>query len=424
MFWGVTLESGKRYSQVVNTSYHLSMAALEPRQSGSSSHKRVMLMLEHAKAEFLLCTLDYEKALQVPLDLSFVEGEEVTFFLNGEGTVHLTGYLTDVNGLGEPDVTSEEESSSEEEEVEDHNLTSRLLQFEDEDSEDSDFIPDKAVAKSKRAQNGTKRAAASKNNSLVELVSNKIGSDDDSSDEDFEADMADDAAGDEEDEEQSDEDEEQSDEDEEQSGEEDNAEDGEGEEEKESDEEEEVAVPVVLQAERKRKHPQRDTSKHSPNKSTLSNASTVTADGVSPEERAKKKRKRNKKDSSGNLSLVQQEQSPKAKNQTVLQGGVQSQDLRVGSGPVAVPGKSVHVYYTGKLANNREFDSCRSGKAFSFKLGKGDVIKGWDTGIQGMRVGGKRRLVIPPSQGYGRTRMGDIPPNSTLYFDVELKAVS
>ncbi|KAM7311005.1 46 kDa FK506-binding nuclear protein isoform X3 [Ixodes scapularis] len=84
----------------------------------------------------------------------------------------------------------------------------------------------------------------------------------------------------------------------------------------------------------------------------------------------------------------------------------------------------VHVYYTGKLANNREFDSCRSGKAFSFKLGKGDVIKGWETGIQGMRVGGKRRLVIPPGQGYGSTRMGDIPPNSTLYFDVELKAVS
>lgn len=398
MFWGVTLESGKRYSQVVNTSYHLSMAALEPRQSGSSSHKRVMLMLEHAKAEFLLCTLDYEKALQVPLDLSFVEGEEVTFFLNGEGTVHLTGYLTDVNGLGEPDATSEEGSSSAEEEVEDHNLTSR------------------PVAKSKKAQNGTKKAAALKsNNSLVELVSNEIGTDNDSSDEDFEADMVEDAADDEEDEEQSDEDEEQSDE-------EDSDEDGEEEEEKDSEDEEEVAVPVVPLAERKRKHPQRESAKHSPNKSSLSNASTVTADGASPEEGARKKRKRNKKDLSS--SLVQQEQSPKGKNQTVLQGGVQSQDLRVGSGPVAKPGKSVHVYYTGKLANNREFDSCRSGKAFSFKLGKGDVIKGWETGIQGMRVGGKRRLVIPPGQGYGSTRMGDIPPNSTLYFDVELKAVS
>uniref|UniRef100_A0A0K8RP32 FK506-binding protein n=1 Tax=Ixodes ricinus TaxID=34613 RepID=A0A0K8RP32_IXORI len=401
MFWGVTLESGKRYSQVVNTSYHLSMAALEPRQSGSSSHKRVMLMLEHAKAEFLLCTLDYEKALQVPLDLSFVEGEEVTFFLNGEGTVHLTGYLTDVNGLGEPDATSEEDSSSAEEEVEDHNLTSR------------------PVAKSKRAQNGTKKAAALKsNNSLVELVSNEIGSDDDSSDEDFEADMVEDAADDEEDEEQSDEDEEQSDE-------EDSDEDGEEEEEKDSEEEEEeVAVPVVPLAERKRKHTQQEAAKHSPNKSSLSNASIVTADGVSPEEGTRKKRKRNKKDSSSSLPVVQQEQSPKGKNQTVLQGGVQSQDLRVGSGPVAKPGKSVHVYYTGKLANNREFDSCRSGKAFSFKLGKGDVIKGWETGIQGMRGGGKRRLVIPPSQGYGSTRMGDIPPNSALYFDVELKAVS
>ncbi|CAN7986386.1 unnamed protein product, partial [Ixodes hexagonus] len=421
LFQGVTLESGKRYSQVVNTSYHLSMAALEPRQSGSSSHKRVRLMLEHAKAEFLLCTLDYEKTLQVPLDLSFVEGEEVTFFLNGEGTVHLTGYLTDVNGLQEePDVTSDEDEEPSSEELEEDNLTSRLLELEDEDSEDSDFVPDKAVAKSKSSQNGAKKAVTLKKapSTLVELVNNEVASDDDSSDEDFEADSAEDGSGDEEDEE----DEEKLAEDEEQSGEEDS--DEEGGDEEDSDEEEEVAAPVVAQSERKRKFQQQEAAKHSPNKSSLSNASTVTANASSPEESAKKKRKKNKKSLDSSSSLAQQEQSPKPKNQTVLQGGVQSQDLRVGSGPVAKPGKSVHVYYTGKLANNREFDSCRSGKAFSFKLGKGDVIKGWETGIQGMRVGGKRRLVIPPSQGYGSARMGDIPPNSTLYFDVELKAVS
>lgn len=400
------MESGKHYSQVVNTSYHLSMAALEPRHSGTSPNKHVKLMLEHAKAEFLLCTLHYEKVLQVPLDLNFVEGEEVTFFIQGEGTVHLTGYLTDMNKLQESDATSDEESSVEE--VEDDNLTSRLLQVEDEDSEDSDFTPGKA-SKSKPVQNGPKKAKASK----TEIASQEDGISD-------EADLAEDGTEDE-DEEQSGEDEEQSGEEEqpgEESGE-DEEQSGE-EEEGEDDEEEVAATPVVTPGVLKRKYGQQEFSKRSTKKSSLSNTS-VTADETSPEEKARKKRKRSKRDSN---TTLQPEHSPMDKNQTVLQGGIQSQDLRIGSGPVAKPGKNVHVYYTGKLANNKEFDSCRSGKAFSFKMGKGDVIKGWDIGIQGMRVGGKRRLVVPPSQGYGNARAGAIPPNSTLYFDVELKAVS
>ncbi|PRD21580.1 UNVERIFIED_CONTAM: FK506-binding protein 4 [Trichonephila clavipes] len=90
---------------------------------------------------------------------------------------------------------------------------------------------------------------------------------------------------------------------------------------------------------------------------------------------------------------------------------------------IAVP--RVHVYYTGKLENNKVFDSCQAGKKpFTFKLGCGQVIKGWDLGVEGMRVGGKRRLKIPPQMGYNKQRTGPIPPNSTLYFIVELKAVS
>ncbi|GFY73015.1 FK506-binding protein 4 [Trichonephila inaurata madagascariensis] len=86
---------------------------------------------------------------------------------------------------------------------------------------------------------------------------------------------------------------------------------------------------------------------------------------------------------------------------------------------------SVHVYYTGKLENNKVFDSCQMGKKpFAFKLGSGQVIKGWDLGVEGMRVGGKRRLKIPPQMGYNKQRTGPIPPNSTLYFIVELRAVS
>ncbi len=109
-----------------------------------------------------------------------------------------------------------------------------------------------------------------------------------------------------------------------------------------------------------------------------------------------------------------------------LAGGVVIKELREGKGPEAKKGKFIHVYYTGRLKQNgKQFDACVSGKPFKFRLGAGEVIKGWDVGIEGMKVGSKRTITIPPSMGYGSRRMGnDIPANSTLTFDVELKAVS
>jgi len=99
-------------------------------------------------------------------------------------------------------------------------------------------------------------------------------------------------------------------------------------------------------------------------------------------------------------------------------------DIRVGNGPEAKIGKTAAVYYTGRLkSNNTTFDSCVKGKPFRFRLGAGDVIRGWDQGVKGMRVGGKRRLIIPPSLAYGNQKLPDIPPNSTLIFDIELKNV-
>jgi FKBP-type peptidyl-prolyl cis-trans isomerase FkpA len=106
-------------------------------------------------------------------------------------------------------------------------------------------------------------------------------------------------------------------------------------------------------------------------------------------------------------------------------------DLTVGSGTEAVRGKTVTVNYTGWLydANKAEnkgaqFDTSIGRGPFSFVLGTGQVIAGWDQGVTGMKVGGKRRLVIPPSLGYGSQAVGSIPANSTLVFDVELLSVS
>lgn len=88
-------------------------------------------------------------------------------------------------------------------------------------------------------------------------------------------------------------------------------------------------------------------------------------------------------------------------------------------------GKMAHVYYVGKLQKDgKQFDSCTKGKPFRFRLGASEVIQGWDKGVEGMKVGGKRRLTVPPQQAYGNQRQGPIPPNSTLVFEVELKGVS
>ncbi|WP_041769887.1 FKBP-type peptidyl-prolyl cis-trans isomerase [Leptospira biflexa] len=96
-------------------------------------------------------------------------------------------------------------------------------------------------------------------------------------------------------------------------------------------------------------------------------------------------------------------------------------DLVVGKGDEAFSGSYVTVHYVGKLKNGTKFDSSRDrNRPFEFNLGAGEVVKGWDKGIKGMRVGGKRKLIIPPELGYGSKKVGNIPPDSTLIFEVEL----
>jgi len=97
------------------------------------------------------------------------------------------------------------------------------------------------------------------------------------------------------------------------------------------------------------------------------------------------------------------------------------EDFAIGEGPEAVKGGEVEVHYTGYLTDGSVFDSSlKRPRPFSFELGAGRVIKGWDEGVAGMKVGGKRKLVIPAKMGYGERRAGKIPPNSTLVFTIEL----
>lgn len=108
-----------------------------------------------------------------------------------------------------------------------------------------------------------------------------------------------------------------------------------------------------------------------------------------------------------------------------MENGLKIEDLKIGSGAEAKPGNTVTVNYLGTLINGTKFDSSYDrGQSFSFLLGGGQVIPGWDQGLLGMKVGGKRKLTIPPTLAYGERGVpGAIPPNSTLIFEVELLGI-
>jgi peptidylprolyl isomerase len=108
-----------------------------------------------------------------------------------------------------------------------------------------------------------------------------------------------------------------------------------------------------------------------------------------------------------------------------LPGGLVITDVTVGSGAAVKSGDTVRVHYVGTLTDGTQFDSSRkTGQPFEFEVGRGLVIKGWDQGLMGMKVGGRRKLTIPPDLGYGERGAGAvIPPRATLLFDIELLSV-
>jgi len=117
--------------------------------------------------------------------------------------------------------------------------------------------------------------------------------------------------------------------------------------------------------------------------------------------------------------------TPTPENQTIkMDNGLEIQDLKIGTGAEARSGQALAVNYLGTLADGTKFDSSYDrGEPFQFVLGAGQVIQGWDLGLIGMKIGGKRKLTIPPALGYGSRSVGPIPANSTLIFEVELLAI-
>ena len=125
------------------------------------------------------------------------------------------------------------------------------------------------------------------------------------------------------------------------------------------------------------------------------------------------------------VSPLTQDATMSEANATTTASGLKYEDVKVGTGETATAGTTVSVHYTGWLTDGKKFDSSKDrGKPFEFPLGGGRVIKGWDEGVEGMKVGGVRKLTIPASLGYGsRGAGGVIPPDATLVFEVELLGV-
>jgi FKBP-type peptidyl-prolyl cis-trans isomerase len=154
---------------------------------------------------------------------------------------------------------------------------------------------------------------------------------------------------------------------------------------------------------------------------TISTAAVIFAQ-TAPNQTAPKKRP---------VRVVSARPNTKAPTKVTGEGvktesGLQYWDIVVGAGKLAKEGDGVRVHYTGWLTNGKKFDSSvDAGRPFTFVLGNGEVIKGWDEGVAGMKVGGKRQLHIPPDLGYGEngTPDGTIPPNSTLIFEVQLLSI-
>ncbi|XP_052866036.1 46 kDa FK506-binding nuclear protein-like [Anopheles cruzii] len=323
----------------------------------------VQVLLGTENVTYLLCTLN-KQIPQVHLDKHFEIGEEICFSIKGKGVVHLTGNVIEPDGMDDMEDASDEEEEEEQEELVVSGAKERNA---------------KKVAQVKVAE---------------KIASGEVSSESDEDDATFNGSALDESVlngedeDDEDDEEESDAEDSEDVDDEEIS--EDNSDDSD--EDNSEDEEDEVEEPKAKQQK-------------------------LSADNKAAPQ-------------NGNAKATHSKEAPKKQQQQpsaarTLQDGLVVEDLKVGSGPEAKPGKKVALYYVGRLkSNNKVFDSTSQGSGFKFNLGRGDVIRGWDLGVSGMKLGGKRRLTIPPKLAYGAKGSPPvIPPNSTLVFELELKKV-
>lgn len=396
MFWGLIMEPNKRYTQTVEKPFHISQAAMDI-STGDNDPCQVMVVVDGKN--FLVCTLQKNKTIQVPLDLYFKAGDSIAFLTNGKCNVHLTGYL-------DPefeDASDEEDGEEEEEEEAPALLPAKNKRKLDNSNDITAKKPKKEKAEKKKAAADSSEGSDDEEEDQLQKFLDGEDIDTDENDDSFKVNTS--AEATDSDEESDDVDEESSEEAEESSEEAETTLDT-------SKEEAKQDLSKLSKSQRRRLKKKLQQAGKEPQVNGVDKAKKEK-----PEPKADKKKPEAKKES--------QEVQVDKKEKKALSGGVFIEDLKVGNGPAAKPGKVVMVYYEGKLKqNNKMFDNCLKGPGFKFKLGAKEVISGWDVGISGMKVGGKRKIVCPPAMAYGAKGSPPvIPPNSTLVFDVELKNV-
>jgi len=444
-FFGLIVKPNKRYDTKVQKGFRLTKACIEPSTLGGD--KITSLYLEYDSDEFIISNL-YKGQLSENLDILFNVGEQISFKVDGPGTIHLTGNTIDQEDPPFPGMGD----------------------FDDEDDEDSEDVdmesPDtKSVKrKIKELQKGNKKIKMDSSNGKAD--DEDSSSEDDSDDDDTGAETTtlsdlDSTTNfaEEEDSDESDDDEGEEEED-----------DSEGEdsdEENDSDDSEEVkespkkkakvngdvspSKKAKLEAKSPKQKgaetPKADKNKKEagtpkPNKTPKAEVKTPKQEAKSPksEKTPKQEVKTPKSEKTPKGEKTPKQDAPKtpkgdapktpkeAKTPKSVKkiSGMLVEDVKEGTGAEVKNGRPIGMYYAGRLqTNNKQFDSCTQGKPFKFRLGAGEVIKGWDVGIAGMKVGGKRKLTIPPHMAYGKSGAPpDIPPNSTLVFDIECKFAS
>jgi len=424
------MEPGKTYSTVVEKTFHLSMATLDMENIKMGSDDIHTVYVEIQDHRLILCHLSKaSKIYQCQLDHVFPKGTDVKFVTTATANIHLTGYL-DYNE-DDIDLYSDMESTSENEDV----------------------------PVSKNNVKGSKRKAednVQKKIKAIKLYDNNESDEDDDFDDDSDddntegglrvSDLLDDEAEESDDDGEAEESDEDDDEEEEE-------EDDDDDDDSESDSDEVEDEPI------NKKFKQQNTPKKQVNgnqKTPKTDQKTAKVQEKTPKGQDKTpksqktpmpktpdankfqangltestKKNKNKEPKTPLSGLKTKPDTPlpnnKQNQQQKLNGGVIINDLKIGDGAVAKPGKNVKVYYIGRLkSTGKVFDSMQKGPGFTFGLQRGEVIKGWDIGIAGMKVGGKRKVICPPNMAYGaKGSPPEIPPNSTLVFDVELKHVN
>ncbi|KAL1914845.1 uncharacterized protein VTP21DRAFT_7937 [Calcarisporiella thermophila] len=358
-FWGLLVEAGKTYRQVVEVPFRVSMASYGEEVKG----KRSCVKVKVDESEYVLCCLVPGSHEQQQLDITFSEGEEIIFSVSGDCPVYLTGNYTPLDEDLALGMDSDEELDEDEEnEMEEEDEEEEDEEVEEEDEEMEEIKKEKATAK-KGKKEGRRVSFADEqvNGNLKEEKAQEVNQK--KQKQESTPNGAEKAA-------------------------------------------KKLKANNGVAVEKSTPEPKKQKQQETPQSAQKQKGKQETPKPAQKEEKQKTP------------------ESAKKASVQKLPNGLIIEDKVVGNGPNAKPGQRVSMRYIGRLKNGKMFDSNTSGKPFTFKLGAGEVIKGWDLGIKGMAVGGERKLTIPAALAYGsRGAPPDIPPNATLTFEVKLLSI-